>query len=95
MAGYCIVQVDTNDQELMTEYRKGVQATIEQFGGRFLVRGGAFETKEGAWARERVVVLEFPSVEKANEWYHSDVYAPLLDMRKRAGEANFIVVEGV
>jgi len=59
-----------------------------------LVRGGASETLEGDWQPKRLVVLEFPSVDAAKAFYHSEQYKPLLDMRKKAGHSNLVLVEG-
>ena len=95
MAAYVIVEVNVTDPQLFAEYAKGVPATISAHGGRYIVRGGAVETKEGGWAPKRVVVLEFPSMEQARKWYDSPAYKPLLEMRLRAANAKTIFVEGV
>jgi uncharacterized protein (DUF1330 family) len=79
----------------MDEYRKQVPATLAKYGGRFLVRGGAHHTVEGDWKPNRVVVLEFPSLEQARRWYDSEEYREPKAMRLRAGRANLIMVEGV
>jgi len=95
MAAYVIVEVNVTDPQLFTEYGKGVPATIAAYGGKYLVRGGAVETREGGWAPRRVVVLEFPSMDQARRWYGSPEYAPLLAMRLKAADSKFILVEGV
>ncbi|MCP4327679.1 MAG: DUF1330 domain-containing protein [Alphaproteobacteria bacterium] len=94
MAGYIIVQVDIKDPETYDTYRKQVLPTIEAHGGQFLARGGALEILEGEWPWPRVVVIQFPSVEAAKAWYHSDAYQPLAAMRQSASVGNMIVVEG-
>ena len=95
MAAYAIVEVDVSDPQLFAEYARGVPATIAAYGGKYLVRGGKTETKEGGWAPKRVVVLEFPSMDQARKWYDSAEYKPLLDMRLKAASAKFILVEGL
>ena len=70
-------------------------ATIAKYGGRFIVRGGKFETLEGNWNPKRLVVLAFPSGEQAKRWYDSAEYRPLKAMRLKASESNLILVEGV
>ena len=95
MAAYVIVEVNVSDPQLYAEYAKGVPASIAAYGGKYLVRGGAVETKEGGWTPKRVVVLEFPSMDQARKWYHSQEYKPLLDMRLKAASAKLILVEGV
>jgi len=95
MAAYVIVDLTVTDQPTMDEYRKQVPATVARYGGRFLVRGGAHQTVEGDWKPNRVVVLEFPSMEQAKRWYDSEEYREPKAMRLRAGRANLIMVEGV
>jgi len=92
---YAIVEVNVTDPQLFQEYAKGVPATISAYGGKYLARGGAVESKEGGWAPKRVVVLEFPSMDQARKWYDSPEYKPLLDMRLKAASAKLILVEGV
>jgi uncharacterized protein (DUF1330 family) len=95
MAAYVIVDLTVTDQPTMDEYRKLVPGTLAKYGGRFLVRGGAHQTVEGDWKPNRVVVLEFPSMEQAKRWYDSEEYREPKAMRLRAGRANMIMVEGV
>jgi uncharacterized protein (DUF1330 family) len=94
MAGYVIAEVDVHDAALFEEYRKLVPATIDKYGGKYLVRGGATDSKEGGWAPKRLVVLEFPSAERARKWYHSPEYAPVLAMRLKAANSKMVIVEG-
>ena len=95
MSAYIIVDLTVTDLPTMEEYRKLVPATLAKYGGRFLVRGGAHQTVEGDWKPNRVVVLEFPSMEQAKRWYDSEEYREPKAMRLRAGRANMIMVEGV
>lgn len=95
MSAYVIAEVNVTDPKLYDEYRKLVPATVQKYGGRFAVRGGALESKEGGWAPSRIVVLEFPSMEQARKWYHSPEYAPALAMRHKAANSKLILVEGV
>ena len=95
MAAYVIVDLTVTDQPTMDEYRKQVPATVARYGGRFLVRGGAHQTVEGDWKPNRVVVLEFPSMEQAKRWYDSEEYRAPKAQRIRAGRTSMIMVEGV
>jgi uncharacterized protein (DUF1330 family) len=94
VAAYVIAEVNVTDPKLYEEYRKLVPATVQKYGGRFAVRGGAVESKEGGWNPARVVVLEFPSMAQARAWYHSPEYAPALAIRHQAATAKLILVEG-
>lgn len=60
MPAYVIVGVDVTEPEAYTEYARGVPATLEPFGGVFVVRGGAFEILEGDWQAPRIVLIRFP-----------------------------------
>jgi uncharacterized protein (DUF1330 family) len=96
MAGYVIVDVEELEPERYKEYASRVPATLEPFGGRFIVRGGAYETLEGTWSPQKVVILEFPSVEQAKAWHASPEYQEILPIRYRHARTNFLtVVEGV
>lgn len=94
MVAYIIVEVETTDEALMTEYRKHTPGAVAKFGGKFVVRGGKTRTLEGGWKPARMVVLEFPTYEKAEEFYDSEHYKPLLDMRLKAGNSKAILVDG-
>lgn len=95
VAGYVIVDLEVTDPEAFNEYRQQVAPTIEAYGGRYLVRGGSVETVEGEWKPKRVVVLEFPSVQRAKEWWSSEEYREPKALRQRAAETHLIIVEGL
>ncbi|HEY7241378.1 MAG TPA: DUF1330 domain-containing protein [Burkholderiales bacterium] len=94
MAAYVIGDIDVTDAALYEDYRKQVLATVQKFGGRFMVRGGKVEALEGGWAPKRLVMLEFPSMEQAQKWYRSNEYAPLIALRQRASRGKLVLVEG-
>jgi len=94
-AGYVIVDIEIADTEGFKEYSRQVPKTLEPYGGRFLVRGGAHETVEGAYRLKRVVVLEFPDTHAAKAWYASPAYQDILPIRLRHSRAGFFTfVEG-
>ena len=95
MSAYVIAEVNVTDPKLYADYRKVVAATIEKYGGRFAIRGGKVESKEGGWAPARLVMLEFPTMDQARKWYDSPEYAPALALRLKAANAKLILVEGV
>ena len=95
MPAYIIVDLTVTDLPTMEEYRKQVPATLTPYGGRFLVRGGAPQAVEGDWKPNRLVILEFPSMEQARRWYDSGEYREPKAMRLRAGHANLVMVDGV
>jgi uncharacterized protein (DUF1330 family) len=95
MAAYVLVDLTVTDPATMEEYRKQVPATIAKYGGRILVRGGAHQTLEGDWKPNRLVVLEFPSMDAIRRWYDSEDYREPKALRLKAGRANLVIVEGV
>ena len=94
MAAYVIVEIDIHDPEKYDEYKRVVPPTLEAYGGRFVVRGGAAERLEGDWEPNRIVVLEFESVERAKTWWASEEYRIPKEMRQAASSARMIVVDG-
>ena len=94
MKAYVIVEVSITDQIIYEEYKKLTPATIAVFDGKFIVRGGRTETLEGDWQPERMVVVEFPSVEKAREWWHSNQYSKAKAIRQQSAYTKMLIVEG-
>lgn len=94
MPGYLIANIKVTDPEGFERYRAGVPAVIAQYGGRYLVRGGAMERLENAEGFNRVVVLEFPSLDALRVFYFSPEYAPLLKLRLETTESQAVMIEG-
>ncbi len=95
MAGYVIAIVEVTNAEGYQEYSRQVPATIAKYGGRYLVRGGKMELREGEWPGPRTVILEFPSLALALEWYDSPEYQPLRPIRQANSRARFAFCERV
>lgn len=95
MAAYVIAMVDIKDPVRYESYRAMVLPTITAYGGRFIARGGRTEVLEGAWTPRRVVIVEFPTFERAREWWGSREYAEARAIRQATSEGTLIVVEGV
>ncbi|MFM9943813.1 MAG: DUF1330 domain-containing protein [Bacteroidia bacterium] len=94
MAAYVIVEITVTDSQEYEEYKKLSTAALAAFDGKFVVRGGKTETLEGDWKPERIVVLEFPTVEIAKEWWNSDIYSKAKAIRHRTAKSKMIVAEG-
>ncbi len=92
---YVINDMEVTDPVTFDEYRKVSPPTVALYGGRFLARGGATRTLEGGWSPKRLVILEFPSVERAQAWLDSPEYAPARRLRQASAHSNLIVTEGV
>ena len=94
MKAYVIVDVKITDPSLYEEYKKLTPGSLIPYEGKFIVRGGTAETLEGSWKPGRVVVLEFPSMEKARAWWSSEGYATAKKLRQSASVTQMIAVEG-
>ena len=96
MAAYVISEVTgIIDAALLEKYRNLAQITIAKYGGRYLVRGGDMEAMEGDEAPERFIVVEFPTMARAKEWYRSPEYVEAQQISSRALTRRLILVEGV
>ena len=95
MSAYLIADVEVTDPEGYQEYRRLVAQSVAAFDGRFLAKGGRSETLEGNWLPKRVVIIEFPSMERLEAWYRSPEYAPALALRKRCAVSHLVMTEGV
>ena len=95
MAGYVIADVEIIDSAIFEQYRSQDGPSIDKYGGKFIVLGGAVEKVEGDWEPKRLVILEFESVQRAREWYHSQEYSGPIKLRHQSACTNLIFVEGV
>lgn len=95
MAAYVIADIEVLEPIEYEDYKKLAGPTPEKFGGRYIVRGGAVNVLEGEWSPKRFVVLEFPTLEQAQAWYHSEEYGRAKVIRHRTAKSNVILVEGV
>lgn len=91
--GYWVVRVDVIDPEQFKMYQAFVGPFLNAHEGRFLVRGGRNAVPEGM-ARQRTVVVEFPSYEAALTAYDSSEYQNGIALRRDAGVVDFVIVEG-
>ncbi|MCJ8165912.1 DUF1330 domain-containing protein [Pontibacter sp. E15-1] len=94
MAAYVLVEVEVTDPTTYEDYKKLTPATLAKYDGRFIVRGGATVTLEGDEKSVRTVVLEFPTMERAQEWWNSPEYTEARAIRQRAANTRMVVLEG-
>jgi len=95
VSAYLMVRVEVTDPERYREYMKLTPAAIAQYGGRFLVRGGEAVTLEGDEQPGRLVLVEFPSLERARAFYDSPEYQAAKKLREGAANGHFVAVAGV
>jgi uncharacterized protein (DUF1330 family) len=94
MKAFVVAAETPTDELTFAEYRKAVPATLEAFGGKFVVRGGDLKILEGEWPHPRLVIIEFPSREAADGWYRSPAYQKIIGLRLRSSIGNLVIVEG-
>ena len=95
MAAYVLVEIDVTDPEAYAQYREMAPAIVAAFGGKYLTRGGATETVEGTWQPKRLVILEFPSMEKLRAFYDAPEYAEAKALRQRSTRSSMVFCEGI
>jgi uncharacterized protein (DUF1330 family) len=94
MPAYVIFDIHVDDADAYAPYRGPAGETVAAHGGRYLARGGATEVLEGEWELDRLVVLEFPSVEQAKAWYDSPEYQEVAPIRQGASRGRAVIVDG-
>jgi len=94
MAAYALIELEIASMDGIGPYMAGVSDTIAKHGGKYLVRGGNTEVVEGGLGYPVKVVLEFPSMDAAKNWYGSAEYQAILPIRKANTKGNFVWAEG-
>lgn len=94
MSAYVIYDVEIRDIERYLEYTVKVKPAVEAAGGRYLARGGKHMVIEGSWEPNRLVLFEFPSIIKAEEFYNSELYRQYKSIRDECSSGNIVIVEG-
>ncbi len=94
MPAYILVDIDIVDPVGYEQYKNLAGATVEKYGGKYIVRGGKSEVLEGDWRPKRIVILRFDSIARAKEWLNCEEYREPRKMRHRTARTNMIVVEG-
>jgi uncharacterized protein (DUF1330 family) len=95
MAAYIFGRIEVTDWDRYTEYMKLTPGIIEKYGGRFIARGGQMIALEGPEITERVVLVEFPTLEQAREFYDSEEYQRAREKRHAAATVSLIAIDGV
>ena len=94
MPAYLIADIDITNPEGYAAYRPMAAESVTRHGGRFVARGGTIVPLEGGWDPKRVVIIEFPSLDAAKTFYHSDDYQAALKVRLENSTGRVIIVDG-
>ena len=95
MPAYVIVHVEVTDWDKYNEYLKAGPGTLARYGGKFIARNGEKTTLEGPEETRRMIILKFPSLAKAKEWYNSKEYQNAKKLRAGASIGSLVAIEGV
>lgn len=93
MAAHVLVDLDVTDREKFKAYANAVQDTVRKHGGSYNCKWGYPETLEGEWQAHRVVMIQFPSIEQARQWWDSAEYRPLKQLRRESSNARILLVD--
>jgi uncharacterized protein (DUF1330 family) len=93
MSVYYIAEHIITDPVKFEEYRVKVAPMIASYGGRYITKAGSHKFPESPhWRPERVVIIEFPNMERLNAWYTSTEYQPLMALRKDSTDKKDMVI---
>jgi uncharacterized protein (DUF1330 family) len=95
MTAYVLLDITVSDADQFARYRELAPSAIAAYGGKYLARGGATEVLEGPQAPNRIVILEFPTIERAKQWLDSPEYRVARAIRHAAATTNAFVVQGL
>ena len=93
---YLLVDVDIHNIDEYKKYLNKVKPMVEKFGGKYLIKGGEIDAKEtDLWKPTRIVLVQFPNKISALNWYNSEEYRPLKNLRLNNATSNILFIEGV
>lgn len=91
MTALVVVDLTPTDQDALTTYSAKAAETLSAYGGEFLAKGGIIAL-HGDSAFSTKVVIQFPSHQHANDWYHSDAYQRIIPTRDRGMDSQFHLI---
>jgi uncharacterized protein (DUF1330 family) len=91
--GYAVILLDVRDADLYADYAKQATSVEARYGGRPIVAGNAEEIIDGTWPAQRIVILEFSSLEQARRWYTDPEYEALIPLRHQATRSQILLIE--
>ena len=95
MTAYVVVDINVTDPVHYEDYKKLAAPTVELYGGKYIARGGKTETLEGDWLPNRLVILQFDTLEQAKNWHNSVEYGEAKSIRHETAISKMVVIDGV
>lgn len=87
--------VNVVDPDGLAQYKAQVGEVVQRFGGRYTSLGGNVEELEGDWRPTYPVLIEFPDLDSARRWYHSEEYAELKALRLASVRGHAVLIDGL
>lgn len=94
MSSYIVVESNVLNADKLAQYGRLAAPTVAEYGGKFLARG-AVQVLHGERLFANKAVIEFPSEKQALDWYRSEMYQALAELRDQAMDSRFQLVAGV
>jgi uncharacterized protein (DUF1330 family) len=94
MKAYLVLDFSVHDLEGFRPYIANVPAYISKHGGKYIVRGAEPTTIEGDWSPKRMVVLEFPTRQNAENFLADPEFHELAKIRHRTTTSKLVLVDG-
>lgn len=95
MTAYAVAVIrEARFNDEIVEYLRAIDATLVPFSGKYIIHGGPYQLLEGSWTGD-LVVIEFPSMDKAEAWYQSEAYSAIRALRMGNTEGDVVLVPGV
>ncbi len=93
-AYFFLDMLEVTEPDKLDNYRQVVSATVQRYGGHYLTVGGRTDVVEGDWVPVFPVLIEFPDLDRAQRWYHSEEYRAPKALRLAAARGNAVFIEG-
>jgi len=93
MSVYMIVEIEIKDETLYSEYITQVYDVVVKHGGKYLVRGGQITPMSGDWKPDRIIIIEFDSIQQIDKCFNSAEYQTIAPLRKSSTNSRSIIVE--
>ena len=95
MSVFSISDIRVENWDKYEEYVAKTRGIVESYGGKYHVRGGKITVNAGDWQPNRLIVIEFPSLEDMAKFREAPEYQPVAAIRKSASTMiSNITVEG-
>ncbi len=95
MSAFIIIKIQVQDPSKLKSYQDVAPSIIEKYHGKLIVRGGEVVSLEGPDEKRRIVIIEFPSLNDAKNFYYSDEYEEAIKLRSGIAKFDMIAVDGI